>query len=104
MNHHAPRALVVDDDKGDRSFCERSLRDDGYDVTVTASGADALALVGQGRRFDGFVIDLMMPHMTGDELARRLRLADPEVKVLYFTGFSDQLFDKKSRLWQDEAF
>jgi Response regulator containing CheY-like receiver domain and AraC-type DNA-binding domain len=50
------------------------------------------------------VTDLMMPKMTGDELARRLRLASPGVKVLYLTGFSDRLFKEKVTLWADEAF
>ena len=42
--------------------------------------------------------------MTGDELARRLRHDEPTLKVLYLTGYSEQLFNKKSTLWQDEAF
>ena len=46
----------------------------------------------------------MMPGMTGDELARRLRQADPHIKVLYLTGYSDRLFKEKSRLWEGEAF
>jgi FixJ family two-component response regulator len=42
--------------------------------------------------------------MHGDELARRLRAAAPDIHVLYFTGFSDTLFDGKSILWEYEAF
>jgi YesN/AraC family two-component response regulator len=54
--------------------------------------------------FDLVVTDVMMPQMTGDELARRLRLQHPTVKVLYLTGFSDRLFKEKVTLWADEAF
>ena len=46
----------------------------------------------------------MMPQMTGDELARRLRQNQPSLKVLYLTGFSDRLFKEEATLWQDEAF
>ena len=46
----------------------------------------------------------MMPQMTGDELARRLRALHPSLKVLYLTGFSDRLFKEKVTLWADEAF
>jgi two-component system cell cycle sensor histidine kinase/response regulator CckA len=46
----------------------------------------------------------MMPEMTGDELARRLRQAEPKLKVLYLTGYSDQLFKEKVTLWEDEAY
>jgi len=55
-------------------------------------------------RFDILVTDMMMPQMTGDELARRLRLAHPSLKILYLTGFSDRLFKDKVTLWADEAF
>jgi CheY-like chemotaxis protein len=54
--------------------------------------------------FDILVTDLMMPQMTGDELARRLRQNDPRMRVLYLTGFSDSLFKEKVTLWQDEAY
>ena len=46
----------------------------------------------------------MMPQMTGDELARRVRVTKPGMKVLYLTGFSDRLFKEKVTLWADEAF
>jgi two-component system cell cycle sensor histidine kinase/response regulator CckA len=46
----------------------------------------------------------MMPQMQGDELARRLRQRQPALKVLYLTGYSDQLFKDKITLWEDEAF
>jgi FixJ family two-component response regulator len=42
--------------------------------------------------------------MSGDELARRLRHNEPQLKVLYLTGFSDHLFKEKATLWADEAF
>jgi FixJ family two-component response regulator len=45
-----------------------------------------------------------MPEMTGHELARRLRLRQPDLKVLYFTGFSDDIFAVKGVLWEGEAF
>ena len=42
--------------------------------------------------------------MTGDELAQQLRRRQPDCKVLYFTGFTDQLFASKDTLWEAEAF
>ena len=50
------------------------------------------------------VTDVMMPQMTGDELARRLRQSHPGLKVLYLTGFSDNLFKEKVTLWEEEAY
>src|SRR5689334_4512339 len=101
----SPHVLVVDDEESIRTFAERVLRDGGYEVTVAESGAQALALIGDDPgRFDLFLIDVVMPHMTGHELAAHIRRINPDAKVLYFTGFSDRLFDAKLSLWVDEAF
>ena len=55
-------------------------------------------------KLDLLLTDLLMPSMNGDELARRLRSKEPDLKVLYLTGFSDRLFAERTVLWQDEAF
>jgi two-component system cell cycle sensor histidine kinase/response regulator CckA len=100
-----PRVLVVDDEASIRAFVERALRSGGYEVIVASDGPEALRLVeAQRPPFDLFVVDVMMPQMRGDELSRRLRQHDLGVKVLYFTGYSDDLFAKRQSLWQDEAF
>ena len=98
------RVLVVDDEEAVRSFADRVLRDAGYEVRVASDGPEALRVIEQQRPFNLCVIDLMMPEMSGDELARQIRRADPDVKVLYFTGYSDRLFKEKVTLWADEAF
>jgi two-component system cell cycle sensor histidine kinase/response regulator CckA len=46
----------------------------------------------------------MMPEMRGDVLAREVRRVEPDAKVLYMTGYSDQLFKEKMTLWEGEAF
>ena len=98
------RILIVDDESSMCELVERVLRDAGYDAQSVTSGSDALKLVDSQGPFDLVVADVVMPEMTGDELARRLRQTDLDVKVLYLTGFIDQLFEKKSSLWADEAF
>lgn len=100
----AVRVLVVDDEEPVRKFVERVLREAGYVTTLASDGPEALEIVKNGTAIDVLVTDLMMPKMTGDELARRLRQDEPTLKVLYLTGFSDRLFKEKSTLWQDEAF
>jgi two-component system cell cycle sensor histidine kinase/response regulator CckA len=103
-NKRAPRVLIVDDEESIRTFAARALREASYDVVVASDGPDALAIVEQSGSFDLYLIDLLMPQMRGDEVARRLRQADPGVKILYFTGYSDSLFNEKKMLWQNEAF
>ena len=66
-------------------------------------GVEAIKVAAEHGPFDILVTDLMMPEMTGDELAWRLRQNEPGLKVLYLTGFSDHLF-KKVTLWEDEAY
>jgi len=96
--------LIVDDEQSVRKFVERVLGDAGYKTTTAADGPEAIATAAKLGAFDMLLTDLMMPQMTGDELARRLRVDRPSLKVLYLTGFSDRLFKEKATLWADEAF
>jgi CheY-like chemotaxis protein len=98
------RALIVDDEDLVRKFVERVLREAGYETATASDGPEAIAVAGTLETCDILVTDLMMPQMTGDELARRLRASAPALKVLYLTGFSDRLFKEKVTLWADEAF
>ena len=98
------RALIVDDEELVRLFVERVLREGGYDTATASDGPEALELAAGAEPFDVLVTDVMMPQMTGNELSRLIRAATPEIKVLYLTGFSDQLFKEKITLWADEAF
>ena len=99
-----PRVLVVDDDESIRKFALRVLEDAGYEVVSVEDGAGALRLTEGAARFDGFVLDVMMPEMQGDELGRRLRQQDADAKILYFTGYVDRLFEARTTLWENEAF
>ena len=97
------RVLVVDDDEGIRQFAERALTSDGNEVATAGDGPEALRLVEAQPRFDLFVLDVVMPGMRGDELARRLHDRDPETRVLYFTGYADQFFATRPMLRENEA-
>ena len=96
--------LVVDDEELVRKFVDRVLREAGYETTTASDGPEALEVAARHESFDILVTDVMMPQMTGDELARRVRITKPGMKVLYLTGFSDRLFKEKVTLWADEAF
>jgi two-component system, cell cycle sensor histidine kinase and response regulator CckA len=99
-----PTILIVDDEESVRAFVASVLSGAGYRIVLAGSGAEAIEQAGKTQPIDLLVTDVMMPQMTGDELARRLRLDDPALKILYLTGYSDRLFKDKVTLWEDEAF
>ncbi|MFN2508489.1 MAG: ATP-binding protein [Chthoniobacterales bacterium] len=82
--------LVVEDEQIVRELVCDVLAEEGYNVLCAADGPEALRLAGQ---FDGkihvLITDVIMPHMNGPELAERLSVLRPEMKVLYVSGYSD---------------
>jgi len=84
--------LIVEDDEGLRHLAARTLTSVGYRVLTAANAEDALLLV---ERFDGpirlMLTDLVMPGMSGRDLAERLREMRPETKVLYTSGYTDDV-------------
>lgn len=100
----AQRILVVDDEEATRKFVARVLREAGFETAAAGDGLEALTVAEAFAPVDVLLTDVMMPGMTGDELVRRLRKIEPTVKVLYLTGYSDELFKDRVSLWEDEAY
>ena len=82
----------------------RALASRGYEVTSASGGEEALDIATRAGPFELCVVDVLMPGMSGHELGRLLRRAHPDVKILYFTGHSDRLFDSAQTLSANEAF
>jgi len=101
---HQYRLLIVDDEEPVLNFVDRTLRAAGYHTTLAPNGRAALDVVSVSPAFDLLLTDLMMPGMRGDDLARRMRVASADLKVLYLTGFSDALFASRPLLWENETF
>jgi CheY-like chemotaxis protein len=94
----APTVLLADDDDDFRSALAESLDADGYDVVAVPSGAAALALLedavkGRAPPPDLFVLDLLMPNMSGLEVLQRLRKSTrwATLPVLVVTGVNDPM-------------
>ena len=96
--------LCVDDEGGVRELVRRCLVDNRLSLTIAASGEEALADTPDPDSVDLLITDEVMPGIEGHELARRLRQANPNLKVLYLTGHADRLFDAKSQMWNSEAY
>ena len=80
------RVLLVDDDDQLRRLTERMLRTAGYHVVPAASGPDAIA---EARRepFDILLTDMVMPGMSGRDLARELVREHPQLRVIFMSGY-----------------
>ena len=81
------RILLVDDDDSVRRMTERMLVRAGFAVVAAASGQAALAAAQDGGRFDLLLTDMVMPGMSGRELAHDLLAEDPSLRVLFMSGY-----------------
>jgi two-component system response regulator MprA len=79
------RILVVDDEPAVRDALQRALKIQGYDVTLSPGGADALMRLSRDR-WDAVVLDVMMPQVDGLEVARTIRRGGDSTPVLMLTA------------------
>ncbi len=82
-----PRILLAEDDDSMRSFLVRALEKAGYDVIAYANGEAAFERL-KTDPFTLLLTDIVMPKMDGIELARRASELDPELKIMFITGFA----------------
>ena len=81
------RILLAEDDDSMRGFLERALDKAGYEVVAFSNGADALDRLKE-EPFTLLLTDIVMPRMDGIELARKASEIDPELKIMFITGFA----------------
>jgi signal transduction histidine kinase len=92
----APRGketvLLVEDETSVRRLTSVILTQAGYRVLESCNGREALELCQrQAERIDLLLSDLIMPHLGGQELVRRLLLSRPGLKVLFMSGYNEDL-------------
>jgi CheY-like chemotaxis protein len=82
--------LVVEDNEGVRAYARAALQQRGYTLLEAADGAAALELARNHRgEISLLLTDVVMPQMSGPQMARRLRELRPGIKVLYMSGFAE---------------
>lgn len=87
--------LLVEDEDAVRNFGARALRSRGYTVIEAQSGVDALNQVeGKLDEIDLVISDVVMPEMDGPTLLRELRAMNPELKVIFVSGYAEEAFRK----------
>lgn len=83
-------ALLVDDEEIIRSIAADMLKELGFDVMTAQDGREAVELFRQNRERIAFVVlDLTMPHMSGEEAFREMRRIDPSVRVIMSSGYNE---------------
>lgn len=81
------RILLAEDDDSMRGFLERALAKAGYDVVSYANGEEAHQRLKE-EPFALLLTDIVMPRMDGIELARHASELDPDLKIMFITGFA----------------
>ena len=87
MMESMPRILLAEDDTSMREYLQRALQRVGYDVEAVGCGTEAMPLL-EASRYDLLLTDIVMPEMDGIELARRASELDPDIKIMFITGFA----------------
>ncbi len=83
--------LLAEDEPSVRDLAARILRGTGYQVEVAKDGQEALQIIQRqpGKVIDLLLTDVVMPGMSGRELADRMKTIIPNLKVLYISGYTD---------------
>ena len=86
----AETILLVEDDDAVRRFALRSLQSHGYRILPAGGARQAMDVADQHQgHIDLLATDLVMPLMSGRELAQNLQPKFPQMKVLYLSGYTD---------------
>ncbi len=87
--------LLVEDEEGLRALNARGLASRGYTVIEAGNGVEALEeLEKQGGKVDLVVSDVVMPEMDGPTLMKELRKRNPDIKIIFVSGYAEDAFDK----------
>lgn len=86
-NTKIQRILLAEDDDSMRLFLEKALKKAGYEVSSFGTGLEAFERIKE-EPFTLLLTDIVMPEMDGIELARKAAEVDPELKIMFITGFA----------------
>lgn len=85
MEERPKRLLLVEDEETLRSTLRLNFELEGYDVTTAIRGSEALERI-RGARFDGVVLDVMLPDVDGFTICETMRLEGNDTPVLFLTA------------------
>ena len=87
MSNDLPKILLAEDDNDMRRFLVKALQNAGFQVVSYDNGLSAYQRLRE-EPFEMLLTDIVMPEMDGIELARRASELDPDIKIMFITGFA----------------
>lgn len=94
------KLLIVDDDTNIQRLYKEELEEDGYDVTIAATGKDALELF-QKETYDIVTLDILMPDIDGISLLRKMKEQRPDIPIIMSTAYD---YRDDFAVWASEAY
>ncbi|MBC7575988.1 MAG: response regulator [Tardiphaga sp.] len=95
--------LLVEDEEGLRSLNARGLRSRGYTVVEASNGLEAMEVLEEREgAVDLVVSDVVMPEMDGPTLLKEMRARNPDLKIIFVSGYAEEAFEKS--LPENEQF
>ena len=94
------KILLAEDDNDMRRFLAKALENAGFNVSSYDNGASAYNRLRE-EPFELLLTDIVMPEMDGIELARRATELDPDIKVMFITGFAAVALNPDNRAPRD---
>ncbi|GAC1627821.1 MAG: hypothetical protein PVS2B2_24850 [Candidatus Acidiferrum sp.] len=97
--------LLVEDEEGVRELAKTVLSAHGYEVLVAGRPDDAISMLqNHKKKIQLLLTDVIMPSMSGRELARRVAAVRPQIKVLFMSGYTDNVISSGGMLEEGISF
>src|SRR5262245_58645053 len=97
MTQLSRKILLAEDDNDMRRFLVKALENAGYEVIDYDNGMSAYRRLRE-EPFELLLTDIVMPEMDGIELARRAAELDPDIKIMFITGFAAVALNADSKV------
>jgi len=94
------RILVVDDDLNIQRLYKEELEEEGYDVTIAATGKEAMEIFEKGN-FDIVTLDILMPDIDGISLLRKMKEQRSNIPIIMSTAYD---YRDDFAVWASEAY